>query len=322
MMNKKISVALCTYNGEQYIEEQLKSIALQTVLPLEIVVCDDCSSDNTLKIIRQMKDILPFSVSIHVNEDRLGIVNNFSKCIGLCEGDYVALCDQDDVWYPNKLEILIDKLVALEGQFSNKTPILVHSDLEVVDVNCNHMTNSYFLLQNIYVQKPQLASLILQNSVTGCACMFNRALIQYALPIHIDAMMHDWWLALIAVICGTIGVVNECTIKYRQHNNNNIGAKGYYSLHTLMKVINWKNLNQQMGRKLIQTMALEAHLKIKGVKIPNLLSQYNDAMNGTLVMRMKTVFWQNVYMKGTARNLVYFLLLIIGGYKKHIKRDK
>ena len=99
----RISVAMCTYNGEKYLHQQLASIAQQTRLPEEMVVCDDCSSDSTPEIIEEFARTVPFPVRFFRNPQNLGSTKNFEKAIGLCTGDMIALCDQDDIWMPEKL---------------------------------------------------------------------------------------------------------------------------------------------------------------------------------------------------------------------------
>ena len=122
-----ISIALCTYNGEKFLQAQLDSIEQQTLLPDELVVCDDCSSDGTIDILEKFRKRASFPVHIHPNKINLGSTQNFEKTIRLCTGDIIALSDQDDVWRPNKLERLKDALQA------NPDAGYVFSDAELVD---------------------------------------------------------------------------------------------------------------------------------------------------------------------------------------------
>ena len=125
----KFSVAMCTYNGAAYLEEQLDSIARQIRLPDELVVCDDNSSDESLRILRSFAARSAFPVRLHSNESNLGSTKNFEKAICLCSGDVIALADQDDVWHPEKLAIL-------EREFSSTPDVgLVFTDAEIVDEN-------------------------------------------------------------------------------------------------------------------------------------------------------------------------------------------
>src|SRR4030095_5004546 len=105
-MTNRFSIAMCTYNGARYIAEQLESIAAQTYPPGEIIVCDDASTDNTLEIVKDFASRASMPVRVFVNEENSGSTRNFSKAIGLCGGDLIALSDQDDFWLANKLERL------------------------------------------------------------------------------------------------------------------------------------------------------------------------------------------------------------------------
>jgi glycosyltransferase involved in cell wall biosynthesis len=218
---------MCSYNGEAYLREQLDSIAAQTRLPDELVVCDDVSTDATPKILENFKAAAPFPVRIHINAKRLGPVRNFEQGIGQCTGDQIFLSDQDDVWEPHKIERMEAVLCELESKHSRSTPLLVHSDLEVVDKNLKRVAPSFLNYQGIAHDEEPLCSLLLYNFVTGCACVFNRALVDLALPFPEDAIVHDWWIALCAAAAGKIGFLREPTIKYRQHGANEIGAKRY-----------------------------------------------------------------------------------------------
>src|ERR671927_271278 len=116
-MRAKFSVAMCTYNGARFVREQLASIAAQTRPPDELVVCDDCSTDATLECIREFARTAPFPVRVVENEKNAGSTKNFERAVELCEGDFIALADQDDVWLPEKLqrleEVLANKNTAL-----------------------------------------------------------------------------------------------------------------------------------------------------------------------------------------------------------------
>ena len=123
----KVSVAMCTYNGERYVEEQLMSFAAQTRLPDEIVICDDGSADDTIKIASEISEHLPFPVRIYENSENLGVTKNFEKALQLCVGDIIFFSDQDDILMPEKIETIIE-------EFRNEPDIgYVFSDARIVD---------------------------------------------------------------------------------------------------------------------------------------------------------------------------------------------
>lgn len=150
--------------------------------------------------------------------------------------DYIFCCDQDDVWEPDKLGLMLTRLKQLEGE--SKIPCLVHHDLAVVDESLNPIAGSFIEMMQLHPsdeRNPQ--RLISRNEVTGCAMACNRALLEIALPISDQAVMHDWWLALCAGYFGRLAFVPEKLVKYRQHGANTIGAKSFW--HGLNPFTNW-----------------------------------------------------------------------------------
>ena len=222
----KVSIALCTFNGEKYILDQLRSIRSQTRKPDELVVCDDASTDKTLDILYSFKKSCPFPLHIFKNETNLGSSNNFGKALQLCEGDVIALSDQDDVWLPHKIKVTLDTMTALEKRHRKNKSLLVHTDAKVVDENLHEIAPSLWQYQKSNPGKGStLKRLLLQNVATGCTVMVNKTLRDMMLPIPPEAMMHDWWMALVASALGQIAYVSEPTLLYRQHEKNDTGAK-------------------------------------------------------------------------------------------------
>jgi glycosyltransferase involved in cell wall biosynthesis len=258
-----LSVALCTYNGKEYIEEQLQSLAKQTVLPDELVIVDDGSTDRTMNLIQIFAAGAPFRVRVFQHEHAIGVVANFSEAVGYCEGDYIALCDQDDVWLPNKLAKELDLMRCYEAQFGRNCPILVHSDLCVTDEGLRCKAASLMRFQGIHneeVEQDALSVLLVQNYVTGCTMVFNRALKQRCWPFPQEAVMHDWWIALVAAAVGKIAFVDESMLLYRQHRDNQVGAKSFFSYHTIQRLFSKRKLEQRIERMARQSFVLVGYL--------------------------------------------------------------
>lgn len=215
-----ISVAVCTYNGEKYIGEQLQSIIKQTRQPDEIIVCDDCSKDKTVDIVKDILKEWNGQYKIVINKINLGFKKNFEKAIGLCQGDIIFLSDQDDVWDLNKIQIV-------EKYFQDDDAFLVFHDANVVDENLKLLYNSFWNLLNFNYKKLERGNykrLLQSNVVQGCACAFRNELFYYAKPFP-DFAFHDEWLTLVAVLYGKIVPVPEKLLMYRQSSNNIVGAK-------------------------------------------------------------------------------------------------
>jgi len=220
----KISIALCTYNGAKFLQEQLESIAIQTRTPDEMVICDDQSKDNTLEILRNFSSSVSFPVEIVLNEKNLGSTKNFEKAIKLCTGDIIFLSDQDDVWNPDKLE-KIEKLFSISPSTS-----LVFSDAELVDEDLRPL--GYTLWQSIgFSSKEQgyftrgkfIEVLLKRNVVTGSTMAFRSEFKQLFFPIS-DIWVHDGWIALLIAFASDLSVISEPLIKYRQHHMQQVGA--------------------------------------------------------------------------------------------------
>lgn len=310
MKSNRISIALCTFNGERYLKEQLDSILMQTALPSEIVVCDDGSQDHTLLILENYKKTASIPIRIYKNERSQGVVSNFAQCIELCEGPYVALCDQDDIWKANKLEVLLAEMKLIECKTSPIRPVLIHSDLEVVDETGQRISRSFFRFQHLEnPEKEPLKTLLVQNYVTGCTCLMNRPLIERALPMPKGVIMHDWWLALIAACTGVIGFVSVPTIMYRQHEDNVVGAKGFFSSMAVRKLCNWQELVHQVHCTVEQACLVSQRLTEFGEEIPVVLERFLGAMKKKQLQTWRGIIQAGTFKQGLLRNIVFFLVL-------------
>jgi glycosyltransferase involved in cell wall biosynthesis len=219
-----ISVVMCTFNGEKYLQEQLESILRQTRMPSEIIVSDDGSSDGTVALARGLlKGRSDIRVVITTRKAPLGPAANFSSAMALATSPLVALADQDDVWHPKKLEIL-GRLLEQDA-----TLLLVHSDAALVDESGRRRGS---LSRALAMTRPErralrsgsaLAALLRRNLVTGATAMVRSELLQDALPVP-EGWVHDEWLAMIAALHHGVTFVGDELINYRQHGANQIGA--------------------------------------------------------------------------------------------------
>lgn len=256
-----VECVLCTYDGAEYILEQLESIGRQTRRPDRLIVCDDASHDNTVGIVRAWSRDVPFQVDIVINDSSLGAVRNFEKALTLTRGEYIFFADQDDVWLPEKMEISLSEIRLLEKKYGEQTPCLVHTDLVVVDRQLQVMHKSFLEnqgLRHISEEGKQLSCLMVQNFVTGCTMVINRALREKALPFPKNIIMHDYWLALVAALCGKLGFVDRSTMLYRQHGKNTVGAVKYFSLKNMLKVLKGEDMLSRIDATVRQLRAAAA----------------------------------------------------------------
>ena len=222
----KISVAMCTYNGARFVDEQLASIASQTRPPDELVVCDDASSDATVEIVKAFASRSAFPVKLSVNEQTIGSTRNFEKAVRLCSGEIIALADQDDVWKPEKLGLI-------EAEFVSRPELgLIFTDAEIVDENLGATGRRMWREvgfqereKNLLRKGRGLEVLLPGWSVTGATMAFRSRYRDLALPIPTDVpMIHDGWIALIIGAMGEVDFIDKPLIMYRQHAEQQIGA--------------------------------------------------------------------------------------------------
>ncbi len=218
----RVSVALCTHQGERWIEQQLRSILAQTVPVAEIVVGDDASADRTLEIVRAVADGTDVPIRIRHHEVALGVAGNFADAIAATSSDVVALSDQDDVWHPDRLERLLPHLEGVA---------LVHSDARLVDADGAPLGSTLAdSLEMTAWERAAMAdgravqALLRRNLITGATVLVRRDAAVAALPIP-AGWIHDEWLAMCAALGDGVRFVPEQTIDYRQHGGNQIGVR-------------------------------------------------------------------------------------------------
>ena len=220
----KVSVALATFNGADYVAEQMASIMAQSLLPDEIVVADDGSDDRTVDLVRAAMKNTSVSLVVLERREHLGVTQNFARAIEATSHELIALCDQDDVWHPDRL------LRSVEVFVKRPSTTLVHSDAVLVDEAGRALGPSLFEALGVNADLRGLINsgrafpvLLRRNVVTGATVMFRRSLIAAATPFP-EQWVHDEWLAIIASAIGEITSVDERLIEYRQHGRNQIGA--------------------------------------------------------------------------------------------------
>ncbi len=219
-----ITVLLAVFCGEKYLREQIDSILNQSLKDVRLVIRDDGSTDSSPEIIEEYANKFPERITVLSGKPTGSAMANFYEMLKAVDDDYIMFSDQDDIWVKDKVQITFDKMLKAESGERDK-PILVHTDLTVVNKDMSIIANSFFSFQKIYPDDLSLNRLLVQNYVTGCTVMINRALKNRALPIPANAAMHDWWLALTAASFGSIVTIKQPTVYYRQHGDNEVGAK-------------------------------------------------------------------------------------------------
>ena len=235
-LEPKIVILLSAYNGEDYLAEQLDSLLKQTYSNFIIIIRDDASTDSTEQIINHYEERNQGKIhKLSGINSNVGPGSSFGLLIKYAIKEkialglsrlYMMLCDQDDIWIEEKLEIQMLAMLNAERK-SPDAPVIVHSDLKVVDESKEVIAESFVEYQGLEVERNKFTNIVISNLVTGCTTLFNEELAQIALPIPGNAIMHDWWLALIASAFGRVIHIDMPLVEYRQHKNNTIGAKEF-----------------------------------------------------------------------------------------------
>lgn len=252
MILKMVSIALATFNGEKYLSQQIDSILSQTFKNIEIIISDDNSSDNTYEIIQNYA--LKYSnIKVFKNQLGAGFVRNFENAISKTTGKYIALADQDDVWFPNKLELLLKEINGFSLVFSNA--FLTNSEL----VNNGLLYSKLIKYSDI---KISFKCLLFNNIIPGCFCLFDADLKKDFLPIPKTETYHDWYINLWAAKRNGIKFLNMPLMYYRRHDSNftQIETK---SETLLVKIFN--TLINQKDKSKINKMRIENINRLKGI---------------------------------------------------------
>lgn len=283
MDNKTIGVLLSTYNGEKYLKEQIESVLAQKNVKIKLYIRDDGSTDRTVQICNKYQNTHQNVVLIQGNN--IGCSQSFFSLICRIKSEnlsYIAFCDQDDIWLPNKLYTAIECL----KPYSNE-PALYCSNLNVVDENMNYLRAMYSK-----TTKPCKTLSLLENIATGCTCVANNQLINLlhdrGLPQKV--IMHDWWLYCMASFWGTVIFDKKSYINYRQHSNNVLGARTnnvFYKLSNFIKscINNQEEHYREEQAKLFLTLNLP-YYSADDLKLVLQIANYRSSF----VSRLKLAF--------------------------------
>ncbi|GCA77225.1 UDP-Glc:alpha-D-GlcNAc-diphosphoundecaprenol beta-1,3-glucosyltransferase WfgD [Microcystis aeruginosa NIES-2520] len=221
----KISVCMATYNGSRFIEKQIQSILPQLSYNDELVIVDDCSSDQTVNLIQKFIDS---RIKLCENTRNLGAIKNFEKAILSAEGDIIFISDQDDIWMSHKVQEITQVF------FNQKDVTLVVTDAQVIDEQDNVISDSFLSLIGNFV--PGIIPNLIRPRFQGCTLAFRREMLNYFLPFPEDIPMYDMWIGLSNEIYGKTFYLEQPLIKYRRHSNN-VTSENKTSL---LQIVRWR----------------------------------------------------------------------------------
>ena len=296
--NTPIAILMATYNGEYFLQEQIESILDQSYTDWSLFIHDDGSSDGTNAIIDDYVVRYPEKI-FRVYGASCGCArDNFFFLMREVEADFYMFCDQDDVWMPEKVR---KTYISMQDIDCGSNPALVFTELSVVDENRSMIAESMSDYQNLNCRDLSLNRLLIQNAVTGCTMMVNRALRDMMLKYnHVENIkMHDWWAGIIAAAFGEILFIDEPTIWYRQHSDNSVGAQNDNSLNYQLDRVK----NKESMRYSLELTRLQARELVEAFALPSehIISQYANCMSMRKLQRLHFYFKNDILKTGIAR---------------------
>ena len=321
---QRVVIAMATYNGGRFVAEQIQSIQAQSYSDWLLYVRDDGSRDDTVQKILQIEREDHRVKLVRDELGNQGPIGNFSTLMELAlekNADYVFFADQDDVWHTEKIATMLAGMQELELTHDASTPLLVHCDLSVVNEVLQPIANSFVKFSRLSPTTADLGVLLCENQVTGCACAINRSLLELALPVPRDVLMHDWWLALLASSVGKIGFISKPLVKYRQHVSNVLGAVSFRRRikKFLFSLRQWKLQMVIIRRSFKQAARLEERIKERGIQLPptilKRINVYSQILNVAQLRRVSKLRDQKIG-KHTAISRWAFNFLITGMRRK------
>lgn len=297
-----IAILLAVYNGEKHLDALLQSLLEQDYPYVEIHVRDNCSTDRTVGILKEWQKRYPTKISLHFSEQNVGIIGNFALLLEVTTASYLMFCDSDDVWKSDKISKTLAKMKELELSHGKGFPLLVHTDLTVVDEDLKVIAPSFWAYSRLNTTKSCqfLPRLLVQNHVTGCTVLINRSLKNLAMPIPLNCIMHDWWIALVAACFGKVCMLKVSTLYYRQHSSNDTGAKSY----SIASFFKRKRAEVTSGKIQQAELLLERYGSKMSSQNRLVLNDYLRMQKSTGLCRLQLMFRHGFFKAGFLRNLI------------------
>lgn len=312
MHEKKIDILMAVYNGEKFIGRQIESIMGQTYKNTHLWIRDNCSHDGTVAIVKGLLRAYPGRMTLLLSPTNVGILGNFGALLEKSLAEYVMLADSDDVWLEKKVEYTMQKMKELEEKHGSGFPLLVHTDLHVVNEKLETIHPSFWKYSKLDPHLPHtLSRQLLQNQITGCTTMVNRPLLSLALPVPQDIVMHDWWLGICTAAFGKKAVVEEATMLYRQHGKNDTGAMKCGLISYLKSRFNRPVYQKKMALNKLASHQAEAFLGRYESKLSpeqkETVKKFIDFQDAFLIKKAYLMIKYGFYRVGLVRNILMIL---------------
>jgi glycosyltransferase involved in cell wall biosynthesis len=278
----KVEILLATFNGEKYISELLDSILNQTYKNIKIAIHDDGSSDRTLEILRDYSKRYPEIINLIDDGISTGsAVRNFEFLLKNSSEDYIMFADQDDVWLPNKIELTLKKMLELEDKYGKDTPLLVYTDVKVVDENLNILSESLWDYTKVDGRNRTFSRCLETTVAPGFTMMINKKSKELSLPFPQNAIMHDRWISLVISALGKIEYIDITTGLYRQHGKNVAGVQKFGINSLKEKILKFR---KEFSR-------FKEDLKLNQNQVKDFIEIYGDFLSDNL--KKVAIFYVN-----------------------------
>ena len=299
-----VAICMATFNGEQFINEQIKSIIDQTYKNWILFIRDDNSNDATAEMLKSWAEAVPDQIVVLTDPTLAGgsASKNFAAIVNFIksnyEFNYFMFADQDDYWLPEKIEKTLVKMKETEEKVGG--PILVHTDLKVVDSELHILGDSFFKYRALKPEIKELSTLLVQNNVTGCTMMWNKLLNEITVLTDERVIMHDWWFTLTACCFGTIVCLEEPTILYRQHGKNAVGATEVNTLSFIVRrLLGYNQVKKVLKLSVVQAQAfLATYNHLLSPTNRKTVDEYSKLYNRNKINRIKTILRNNYLKQG------------------------
>lgn len=308
-----VQILLATYNGEKYLEDLINSLLNQTYKNISILAHDDGSEDGTLDILRRYRDMYPDKIVILEDGIRTGgAVWNFEHLLSNSTSDYIMFADQDDVWLPEKVEITLNEMLSLEEKFGFSTPILVYTDVIVVDENLNKLSDSLWKYIKVDGSIISLGRALETSLGLGLTMMINKSLKEISLPFPSNTLIHDMWLSMVAVCFGRVKYIDRPTALYRQHSSNVAGAEKITLPMLVKKIFDTGQIDKFREDYMVRrNQAIDFFNKYKDFlcdKDLNLIQTYISLPTYNPLKRLYKVISNGIFRTGNFRDFGRLLL--------------
>lgn len=296
MSKIKVQILMSTYNGEKYIKKQLDSIMKQDI-PVSLYIRDDGSSDKTVDIIKEYES--RYDNISHTEGKNIGVVKSFFELFKEVsdDADYIALADQDDIWFTDKVRRAVKALL----KNKQDKPLLYCAEQTLIDADDNELKVNMMTVH----KRPGFGNAVVENIATGCTCVFNRSMLMLLKAYQPEyTIMHDWWIYMLATSMGEVIYDEKPCMYYRQHGNNTMGSRTNYIEEFKERV---KRYSANYGKLYRQ---LECFDKA-GYKISNENKYIADMVlsyKKSFAMRLKCIFSNKIYRQRMLDNIIFKML--------------